>query len=303
VSKEIDLSCFSYLATARVLQINKYPQLNVGAEVNGVIDTLAADAPMTAIAASRLGLNVALITNPLGDDDQGKSISRNLEQNKVANSINLLPDIKTPFIVVLSDDEGNREWFSYIREAEKELIKVDLAQIDNSALVYIDLYSGIREASLRAIDYATEKGVPIFLNVSGDIPPPELIAKLKRENIAIIQIGLHESRETEAEKIAVQIYDTFDPKVSIVTLASKGAIAVSGKTVVKTQAYSVDVVHVHGAGAVFSAGFAFGYLQNWGLQQNLEFACAIGSLSCTKERGFEQFTLEKINQLIDRKNK
>jgi sugar/nucleoside kinase (ribokinase family) len=277
--------------------------LNGGAEINGVIDTLAADAPMTAIAASRLGLNVALIANPLGMDDQGKSISKNLEENKVSNSINLLPDIKTPFIVVLSDEGGNREWFAYTKEAEKELVKADLAQIDNSTLVYIDLYSGIQEASLRAIDYATEKGVPIFLNMSGNIPSPELIARLKEKNNAITQIGLHESQESEAEKIATQIYETFDPKVSIVTLASKGALAVSGKTVVKTQAYSVDVVHVHGAGAVFSAGFAFGYLQNLGLQQNLEFACAIGSLSCTKERGFEQFTLEEIHQLKDRKNK
>ncbi|MEK7497337.1 MAG: carbohydrate kinase family protein [Patescibacteria group bacterium] len=236
MAKELDLSCFSYLASARVLQINEYPQLNSGAEVYGVIDTLAADAPMTAIAASRLGLKVALIANPLGMDDQGKSISKNLEQNKIANSINLLPDRKTPFIVVLSDDSGNREWFSYTKEAEKGLIKANLSQIDNSSLVYIDLYSGIQEASLRAIDYATEKGVPIFLNVSGDIPSPELVTKLKGKNIAIIQIGLHESQEIEAEKIAAQIYETFDPKVSIVTLASKGAIAVSGMTVVMSSA-------------------------------------------------------------------
>ena len=303
MSKELDLSCFSYLASARVLQINKYPQLNRGAEVNGVIDTLAADAPMTAIAASRLGLNVALITNPLGNDDQGRSISRNLEHNKVANSINLLSDRKTSFIVVLSDEGGNREWFAYTKEAEEGLVKADLSQVDNSSLVYIDLYSEIQEASFRAIDYAAEKDVPIFLNMSGDIPSPELIAKLKGKNIAIMQIGLHELQESESEKVAMQIYEAIDPKISIVTLASKGAVVVSGKTVVKTQAYPVDVLHVHGAGAVFSAGFAFGYLQNWSLQQNLEFACAIGSLSCTKERGFEQFTMEEINQLIAKKGK
>jgi len=301
MSKEIDLSCFSYLASARVLQINKYPQLNSGAEVNGVIDTLAADAPMTAITASRLGLKVGLIANPLGEDDKGRGISRNLEQNRVANSISLMSDRKTPFIVVLSDKGGNREWFAYTKEAEEELVKVDLSQIDNSSLIYIDLYSGIQEASFRAVNYATEKGVPIFLNLSGDIPSSELTAKLRGKNIAIVQIGLHESQESEAEKVATQIYETFNPKVSIVTLASKGAIAVSGKTVVKTQAYPVNILHVHGAGAVFSAGFAFGYLQNWGLQQTLEFSCAIGSLSCAKERGFEQFTLEEISELIAKK--
>ena len=101
---------------------------------------------MTAITASRLGLKVGLIANPLGEDDKGRGISRNLEQNRVANSISLMSDRKTPFIVVLSDKGGNREWFAYTKEAEEELVKVDLSQIDNSSLIYIDLYSGIQEA-------------------------------------------------------------------------------------------------------------------------------------------------------------
>jgi len=303
VSHELDLSCFSYLASARVLQIDEYPQLNGGAEVTGVIDTLAADAPMTAIAASRLGLKVGLIANPLGDDEQGKIISDSLERNSVANSIEQLPERKTPFIMVLSDKSGNREWISYTKEAESELLNSDLSQMNGASLAYIDLYAAIRPASLRALDYASENEVPVFLNLSGDIPTPELLEKLTNKNIAFVQIGLPESRESEAETVATKMYEALNPEVSIVTLASKGAIAVSGKTIVKTRAYPVDVLHVHGAGAVFSAGFIFGQTQNWDLQQTLEFACAIGSLSCTKERGFEEFSLDEINQLIAKKDK
>lgn len=302
MSKELDLSCFSYLASARVLQIEKYPQLNSGAEVNGVIDTLSADGPMVAIAASRLGLKVGLVTNSLGEDEIGQTIKSSLQKNAVVNSIDSLKEKRTPFIIVLSDSGGNREWFAYIRDAQEELKNAELSQVDTSSLAYIDLYAGIQEAALRAVNHAEQENVPVFLNLSGDIPTDELMEQLANKSIVIAQIGLHESQEGNAEEIARRIYEFINPKISIVTLASKGAMVVTGKTLVKTKAHSVDILHVHGAGAAFSAGFAFGYLNSWDLQKNLEFACALGSLSCTKERGFEEFTLEEINELIAKRN-
>lgn len=302
MSKELDLSCFSYLASARVLQIDRYPELNKGAEVLGIVDTLAADAPMVAIATSRLRLKVGLIANSLGEDEQGKIISKSLRENKVINSIRRFPDRKTPFIVVLSDKGGSREWFSYTREAEEELMETDLSQIKSVSLAYVDLYPDVQSASLRAISFASENQIPIFLNLSGHFPSPELLDLLVDKNICITQIGIDESREDEAEAIAKRIYKTLGPEVSIATLGSRGATAVNGQEVVRTKAHPVRVLHVHGAGAAFSAGFIYGYLQNWGLTQNLEFACAFGSLSCTKERGFEDFTLDEINEMINKKN-
>lgn len=73
MTKELDLSCFSYLASTQILQIEEYPQLNSGAEVKGVIDSLAADAPMAAITASKLGLKVGLIANSLCEDEQERN--------------------------------------------------------------------------------------------------------------------------------------------------------------------------------------------------------------------------------------
>mgnify|MGYP001585030882 CR=1 FL=1 len=302
MSKELDLSCFSYIASAKVLQIDKYPEINKGAEVLGIIDTLAADAPMVAIAASRLKLKVGLIANQLGEDEQGKIISKSLRENKVINSIRRLPGRKTPFIIVLSDKGGNREWFSYTKEAERELMEVNLSQIKDASLAYIDLYPDLEAASLRAISFASENQIPVFLNLSGYFPSPELLTLLDDKNICITQIGIHESQEDEAEAIAKRIYRALGVEVSIVTLGSRGAFAVSGQEVVRTKAHRVHALHFHGAGAVFSAGFTYGYLQNLSLTQNLEFACAFGSLSCTKARGFEDFTLDEINKLINKKD-
>lgn len=296
--EKLDLVCFSYLSSARVLQIENYPQLDSGAEVGSFVDTLAADGPMVAIAVACLGLKTGLIANSLGADRTGWFVKDKLQENAVVNTVENLADKETPFIVVLSDLEGSREWFAFIKNVREELAELELTQIDNTSLVYIDLYSGIKKASLRAVDYANSKGVPVFLNLSGEVPDVGLMEELAGRDIVVTQIGLRESREDEAEEIARDVLGEVGAEISIVTLASKGAIAVDSDSVVRAPALPVDIFHVHGAGAAFSAGFIFGYLSDWSLQRSLKFATTFGSLSCTKERGFEEFTLGEIKEVL-----
>ena len=298
MSKEFDVSCFSYLASARVLQIEEYPSLNGGAEIDRVINTLSADAPMVAIAAARLGLNSNLIANSLGDDEQGVAISATLKQHGVHTGIECRPDRKTPFIIVLSDKGENREWFSYTQEVRSELKTVDLSLIGRSAIAYVDLYTATREAALRAMDYATQAGTEVFLNLSANLPDPELAARLANTRPTIVQLSIQEGQKDAASTLE-RLHEILRPKISIVTAGSKGALALAeGENAISNPAYAINVVHLHGAGAAFSAGFLFGYQQKWSTERCLEFACALGSLSCSKERGFEQVARQEIDDLI-----
>ena len=47
------------------------------------------------------------------------------------------------------------------------------------------------------------------------------------------------------------------------------------------SAFRVNTVDTTGAGDTFHAGFIFGLLQGWPLQQQLDFACAAAALNCT----------------------
>ena len=299
--KKLDLCCFSYLASAKVLQINKCPDLNDGAEIDSVIETLAADAPMVAITASRLGLHTGLIANELGNDKEGEEISKCLIRNNIVNSVENNLKRKTPFIIVLSDENGNREWFSYTRIAGQDLMNVELSKLQDATLAYIDLYEGINSASIRAINYADKHSAPLFLNLSGRLITDKLVQELRQvSKIAIIQTSIRETRKEEAEQFLNYIHSTIQPDISIVTLGEKGAITRNQSRIVRAKAHSVDLVHSHGAGAAFSSGFAFGYLRNWELETTSQFVCGLGSLSCSRERGFEFFSPEDINDFIKR---
>lgn len=282
-NKRLNLSCFSYLASGRVFTIEEYPKPNYGAEVLDIIDTLAADAPMVAVAASRLGLN---------------EIMSCFTRNNVATEIDRNPQIKTPFIIVLSDKAGSREWFPYIPQAVSDLEQIKLDMIADSLLAYIDYYAIIRKVSQRAVDFASQHNIPSFINLGGSPFTSEILGYLRNRGIAIIQTNLDESEVQKAIPLAQDMFRSIKPEIAIVTLGSKGAVALNSSGVIRVPAYKVKVRHLHGIGAAFSAGYAFGYLKGWETEKSLRFARTLGSMSCTVETGFDAFSQRDVEKFI-----
>lgn len=292
----LDLVCFSYLAPGTIFKIKQYPKINYGTEILETIKTIAADGPMVAVGCARLNLKVGLITNPIGKDQ--KQIINYLNKQNVISKIKILPKFKTPFIIILSDSKGNREWFPYIPKVNLYLKKVNLGLLRKSSLVYIDYYQVIREASQRAINFASHHKIPIFINLGGSPFTSKVSNSLKEKNIVIIQTNLEENKAKNAPSLAKRIYHGVKPKIAIVTLGSKGALAVTSNKMIKVPTFKVKVNHLHGAGAAFSVDFIFGYLNGWETEKCLLFGCTLGTINCTLERGFETFSQKEVKEFL-----
>lgn len=297
-NKELDLSGFSYLASARVLRIKEYPKPNYGAEVLDVIDTLAADAPMVAVAASHLGLKVGLIVNSVGTDRESDQTVSYLERNNVTTTLGRKSEIKSPFIIVLSDNVGKREWFPYLPMVVSELESVNLDLMAKSSVAYIDFYDLIRKPAQRAVEFANKNKIPSFVNLGGSPFTPEVSNFLRGKDIAILQTNLDESEAQNAPTLAQSIYSSAKPEIAIVTLGREGAVAHTKDGAVAVPAHEVKIRHLHGAGAAFSAGYAYCYLKGLGIEESLHFSCALGSLNCTVERGFDEFSVQEIERFL-----
>lgn len=299
-NKNFDLTCFSYLTVGKILRIREYPKLNYGTEILEVIKTLAADGPMLAITCARLNLRVGLITNPIGEDKEGNKVIDYFKKHKVITKIEKSSRAKTPFIIILSDLKGNREWFPYIPDATTHLQKANLELIARSSLVYIDYYQIIQEASQRAIDFAYQHKIPSFINLGGSPFTPEISGNLQKKGIAIVQTNLEEDQIQNAIPLAQSVYSSIKPQIAIVTLGSKGAIAFTRQGVIAVPTFKVKIKHLHGAGAVFSAGFIFGYLKGWEVEKCLRFGCTLGTINCTLERGFEVFSQKEVKKFLEK---
>jgi len=67
-------------------------------------------------------------------------------------------------------------------------------------------------------------------------------------------------------------------KTAILTLAGEGCLVVRGNKSWRVWPPQVHVVDGCGAGATFSAGFIYGYIRGWKLEDTVRFATAAASL-------------------------
>lgn len=57
-------------------------------------------------------------------------------------------------------------------------------------------------------------------------------------------------------------------------------MAWDGRKIIHRPAYRVPVSDTTGAGDIFRAGFIYGLLKEWTLEQQLDFSCAAAALNC-----------------------
>ncbi|HSO13265.1 MAG TPA: carbohydrate kinase family protein [Anaerolineales bacterium] len=78
-----------------------------------------------------------------------------------------------------------------------------------------------------------------------------------------------------------------------IKLGAEGALACSHMSISKSASISVNVIDTVGAGDSFDAGFMYGYLNQWSVEESLRLACVCGALSTQQAGGTNgQPTLE-----------
>jgi bifunctional ADP-heptose synthase (sugar kinase/adenylyltransferase) len=82
-------------------------------------------------------------------------------------------------------------------------------------------------------------------------------------------------------------------------MAKDGCLVAEGDVAVRVYAPKVKAVDGCGAGATFSAGFIYGYLNGWSLEASARFATAAASLKVTRA-GLQMFSVEEIEALAAR---
>ncbi|GGM68122.1 hypothetical protein GCM10012275_43330 [Longimycelium tulufanense] len=84
----------------------------------------------------------------------------------------------------------------------------------------------------------------------------------------------------QAPRLAADLFHRLGPDAAIVTLGRFGALAHTTRGLLRTPAPTVTVVHTHGAGAAFSAGYAQTLLAGATLPEALHAGCTLGSAHC-----------------------
>lgn len=290
---------FGMLTAVYIMALDKLPRRNTGAIVREVSEFVYDDAAIIAGALRQWGISAGMIGTALGDDLLGHQVARTLKEWGVQGEVRFTDEYRTPLEVNVSDKTGARTFFwQRSKEILRTLDTADLSLIKGARLLYVDWYDG--DHILRAVEEANRQNVPVFLNLEHGHKHPDVLKRYAgRVTICqavtdAAQIGKRQAMLAAARRLLKSGIQT-----AIITMASQGCLVVRGDEIVRVFAPKVRAVDGSGAGATFSAGFIYGYLNEWTLEESVRFAIAAASLKVTRS-GLTMFPVEEIQALARR---
>ncbi len=291
---------FGMLTPVYIMALDKLPKHNTGAIVHQVSEYVYDDAAIIACNLSQWDIPAGMIGTAVGDDLLGHHVADSLRNMGVQGKVRFTKKYKTPLEVNVSDKKGARTYFwQRSEEILSTLDTADLSLIKKSKLLYVDWYDGDAHI-LRAMKEAYQQGVPVFLNFEHGHKNPELLKKYSglvticQAVTDAAQIGKKQAMLSVARKLF-----NSGIKTAIITMASQGCMVVQGDEIIRVYAPKVKAVDGSGAGATFSSGYIYGYLQGWSLEESVRFAIAAASLKVTHS-GLAMFPVKEIKALAKR---
>ena len=284
------------ITPARVLVVDEMPDWNTGAVWTEGAEFVSDDAAIVAGLLAGFGAEVELIGSTLGDDDAGRKTIDMLDKMGVRGNFELRQGIETPFEVNVSDVSGGRTYFWNRRpELLATLDDADLYPLHGASMLYVDWYDAPHIE--RAMRYARELDVPVFLNIEHGHQNPETLRSLIPYATICQAVTDASQLGGDAERVARLLTESGVPS-ALVTLASAGVVGMENGTVIHIEAPTLDIVDTCGAGATFSAAFIRSRLNGSGFERSLRFAVAAASLKCSVV-GPKAFPPSEVNRLAD----
>ena len=281
-----EVVCFGVLSYLQLMVVDQVPVHNGGTQIQRLTDSYGDDAGIVAGMLHQWGQKTTFIPSALGDDELGAKVATTVGGLGVPVRLTVDPAVTTVAELSIVDPSGGRTYF-YQRTPEllATLDAADLTPLESAAYLYVDWYDG--DHILRPLREAFSLGVPAFVNIESQHGNPELVAKLA-PYVTVCQVSADgppdgtdagPDRGDDLASIANGLLDAGIGAV-VVTGGSRGCLAADTGQTGRVGAPPVDAVDGNGAGSCFSAGFIYGSVRGWTMEQCARFATAQASLKC-----------------------
>ncbi len=180
---------------------------------------------------------------------------------------------------ILVDDKGERTVL-WKRDERLRLQPAELRRewIVDARVLHVDGHD--TAAAATAAGWAREAGVPVVADLDELYPGVEELLPKLDYFVASRDIPGRLTGEKDLRSALRVVRERYGCVLAAATLGEEGVLAWDGTKFWYAAAYRVEVLDSIGAGDIFHAGFIYGLLQGWGLQRQLDFACAAAALNC-----------------------
>jgi sulfofructose kinase len=251
-------------------RIKRYPPADSKCEFTGMVIQGGGPVATALVALSRWGIYCAF-AGVIGDDLFGEQIRAGLEAEGIdLRGLLVRKGLESQFAFIASEPGLGRRTIFWQRPTgpSPHPEELDFDLIRRAKIFHTDgLFA---EAALAAAKAAREAGVPVIVD-AGSLREGMLeLARLSDYFIA--SSAFSRSLVGKDDPVAAcREMATLGPSLVGVTLGKEGYIALDRGRLIRRPPYPVEAVDTTGCGDVFHAGFIYGLIKGWTVDESLDW--------------------------------
>ncbi len=281
MSKPFDVVGVGLNATDSLLLVPYFPEYAGKAPFSDEILSPGGQVASAIVTCQRLGLRSKYI-GTIGDDHRGTIQMRSLlEEGINVDDVQLrLGSPNQSAYIVVDQRTGERTVFWRRDESLRiDPEQITAEQITCARLLHIDGHD--TAAVEHAARIARRAGMPVTVDVDTIYHGFDGVLKYVDYLIASSEFPVQWTNERDPFRALELIQQEYGLKVAAMTLGAYGALAYAEGRYCYSPAFVVNCVDTTGAGDVFHGAFCYAVLEQYPLEEALEFSNAMAGLNCT----------------------
>jgi sulfofructose kinase len=233
------------------------------------------------VACANLGLRTKYI-GTIGDDERGRIQIESLRGQGInLDHVQIRRNCPNQSAYILIDHTTGERTVLWRRAdcLRLEPHEITPDQIACARLLHIDGHDTLAVA--RAAEIARQNGIPVTVDVDTLYPQFDKVLPNVDYLICSSEFPAVWTGEQDHFKALELIQNQYGMRVAAMTLGADGALARIDGKYIYSPACVVNCVDTTGAGDVFHGAFCFGILQDWPMEEILNFSNAMAALNCT----------------------
>ena len=289
MSEKIEVVCLGILVVDILCSpIDKVPEPGELISTGEISLSGGGHAHNTAVSLARLGLKTGVL-GKVGHDHFGDFLKEDLAREGVdISKITVSSRLGTSkTMIILTHSEDRRFIHTLGANANFNINDVDFDYLGQGKVLYVGGYGVLPELDedslTELLKFAKKRGLITVLDVV--IPHTELnwINKCKKV-LKLTDFFLPNSDEAriitgriDPGEQAEEVLRHNSQMTVVITMGKEGSLVRTKDRIARASTYEVEVVDPSGGGDAFSAGFIFGVVNGWQLEETLKLASAMGA--------------------------
>lgn len=263
-----------------LISLDTYPKEDTKLRAQGSRPAGGGPVATGIVAASKLGESADYI-GVLADDNGGQFLLKDFAKYGVGTS---LVDLKSGYrsftsVIWLAKDNASRT--CVFDKGDLPALQLSDAQIEAIKQAEVLMVDGNEmDAAVEAAKIARESGTTVLYDCGGLYAGVERLLAWTDIMIPSEEFALGHSGCKSVEEAARWLFDTYSPRVVVITRGKLGGLLYDGERMVSYPIYPAEVVDSNGSGDVFHGAYAAGVVKGYDFLKCCHFASAVSAVKC-----------------------